>query len=135
LNGSRSPRPYPVGEGDNVLGAVSKWGGERDGDDIEAVVEILTEHPLADRVVQASVRRSDEAEIDPYRLRPADPLKLVLLKDAEQLRLEVRLQVADFIEEGGPAVGQLQLPARALVGARKGPALMPEQLALEQLFR
>jgi hypothetical protein len=47
----------------------------------------------------------------------------------------VRLQVADFIEEDGSPVGQLQLPALALVGARKGPSLMPEQLDIEQLFR
>ena len=45
------------------------------------------------------------------------------------------MEVADLVEEDGPAVGRLELADLELVRAGEGPALVPEELAFEQLPR
>src|SRR5574341_1403153 len=95
-----------IDQRDNILGALSEWW-KRDGDDIESEEQVLSEQALADRFIQASIGGGHEAKIDPDRLCSTYPLKLVLLKYAEELRLQARLQVADLIEERGPPIGQL----------------------------
>ena len=51
----------------------------------------------------------------------------------EQLALQGRVEVADLVEEDGAVVGRLELADLELVRPGEGPALVAEQLALEQL--
>ena len=71
----------------------------------------------------------------PDRLLAAHALELAVLQDAQQLRLRRFVQVADFVEKDGAAVGQLELaaPERRRTGERA--LLVAEQLALDQLGR
>jgi hypothetical protein len=53
----------------------------------------------------------------------------------KELALEGRVEIPDLIEEDGPVLGGLELPDLELVRAGERPALVPEQLALEELAR
>ena len=64
-----------------------------------------------------------------------DPGELAVLQHVEQLGLQGRVELADLVQEDGPAVGQLEAAGLALVGAGEGTALVSEQLALQQLAR
>src|SRR5206468_9847000 len=69
------------------------------------------------------------------RLRTADPLELLLLQDAQQLRLELERDLADLVEEQRAAVGHLEAADLLGDGAGEGAPLVPEELALEQTRR
>ena len=56
-------------------------------------------------------------------------------KGAKQLRLQRRLQVADFVQEQRAAVGQLEAPGPRVGRAGERALLVAEQLALDQCGR
>ena len=87
---------------------------------------MLFHHPK-----EVAVRRGDEADVDLDRLRTADPLELLLLQDAQQLRLELERDLADLVEEQRAAVGHLEAADLLGDGAGEGAPLVPEELALE----
>src|SRR5580692_5813169 len=67
-----------------------------------------------------------------FRPRAAQPLEFSLLQDAQELRLQLQRNVANFIQKQRSFVGQLN-PANLLSDcAGKGAALVAKQLALEQ---
>ena len=49
-------------------------------------------------------------DVDHDRLRAAQPLDRFFFQDAKQLHLDVERQVANFVEEDGRMVGQLEPP-------------------------
>jgi hypothetical protein len=51
------------------------------------------------------VGRRDDPDIDLERLVAADALELAGLEHPQQLGLQIRVQVADLIEEEGAALG------------------------------
>src|SRR5206468_3121120 len=57
---------------------------------------------------------------------------LVLLEDAQELRLERWRDVADLVQEDRAAVGFGEEPGRVADRAGEGAAHVPEELALEQ---
>ena len=72
---------------------------------------------------------------DRQRPRAAQGTHLAFLQHAQQLDLEGRRCLADFVEEDGAAVGLLEEADAVLVGAGEGAALVAEQLGFEQLVR
>ena len=70
-----------------------------------------------------------------HRPRAAHPLHFAFLDGAQQLGLEVGLEVADFVEEQSAAVGQLELADALLNGAGERAFLVAEQRAFHQLAR
>ena len=107
----------------------------RQGDDLQPVVEIFPERALRDRLLQVAVRRREQPEVHVDVAAAADPHDLPLLKHAQQLHLEFRNQLADLVQEQGPAGGELQLADLAPDGSGEGPLLVAEQLALQDLVR
>ena len=89
----------------------SRSGGRADRKDVEPIEEIGPESPALHRGVEIPVGRRDDPHVHLDRGGPADPLELALLQHPEQLDLEIERQIADLVEEDGPAVGQLE-PAR-----------------------
>ena len=73
--------------------------------------------------------------VHPDGLLAADALELAVLQDAQQLGLRRLVQVADFVEKDGAAVGQLELAAAQRRRAGERALLVAEQLALDQLGR
>src|SRR5438105_1036942 len=119
-------------ERDDVLGPLSQ-GRNLDGEDCHPVEQVLAEAPLGNRLAQVAMRGGDDAQVDGHRRGAAEPLHLVLLEDAEKLRLELERQLADLVEEQGPALGLLEAADAARGRPREGAFLCPEQLALEKL--
>ena len=60
-----------LGEERDVLAALAQRR-HADGEDLEAVVEVLAEAPLGDLLLEVAVRRRDDAHVDALLLRRAD---------------------------------------------------------------
>ena len=90
--------------------------------------------PCVDHRAQIAVGRGDPAHVDLERARAADALEAALLEHAQQLGLQLGLELADLVEEERAAVGQLEPAALALGRAGERALLVAEQLALEQLL-
>src|ERR1700722_6012532 len=78
------------------------------------------------------MRRRDKADVHMDGLVAAQPLELLFLQRAEQLRLQLQANVADFIEEQSAAIGKLQTAALLHQSAGKCTLLVSEELAFDQ---
>jgi hypothetical protein len=90
------------------------------------VVEVLAKPALVDHRAQVAVGRRDPPDIDLERAAAADALEPALLQDAQQLGLQLGLELADLVEEERAAVRQLEPPALALGGAGERALLVAE---------
>src|SRR5438046_799971 len=77
----------------------------------------------------------DDPNVGLHRFGAADPLESLFLEQSQDLGLKRQRHVADFIEEDGAAVALLELSDAAAVGAGERAFLVPEQLALQKVFR
>ena len=105
---------------------------ELQGDDVEAVVEVLAEVALRDALLEVAVRGGDDAHVDLERLVAADALERPLLQEAQQLHLRGQGDLAHLVEEERAAVGLLE--AALAPGDRAGERalLVAEELALQE---
>ena len=108
---------------------------DAEGDDVEAVVEVFAEASVADRVVEVGVGGGDDADVDGQRPRFAERRDLARFEEAEELRLEVESELADFVEEERAVAGAANEAGVVAVGAGEGAAAVAEQLAFEQVAR
>ena len=104
---------------------------EGDGDDVEAVEEVLPEPALPDLPLEVAVGRRHHPHVHRHRLGPAHAQDLSLLQDAQQLHLQLALELADLVEEEGRAAGLLEEADLARVGPGEGALLVAEELGLE----
>src|SRR5438128_12162789 len=82
--------------------------------DIDAEEEILSKSPGLHIFGQIAIGRADDAHVDVDRHGTADAIETAFLQNAKHLRLHGGTEVADFVEEDGAGVGQLEfseLPA------------------------
>ena len=68
-------------------------------------------------------------------MRLAERLNLVVVEEAEQLRLHVEVDFRDLVEEEGAAGGRADDARERRVGAGEGAPAVAEQLALEHVAR
>ena len=94
----------------------SRSGGTVSRDDVEPVVEVLAEATLADRARARSWLVAATRRMSTLQRPPAEPLDLALLQHAQELDLHVARDLADLVEEQGPAVGRARSDRR---GARR----------------
>ena len=85
----------------------SRKGGQIDVDDVQPVVEILTEPALVHHMPKIAVGRGDDPDVDLDRFHSAQAHELALLHDAQQLGLRVWRDVADLIEEDAALVREI----------------------------
>ena len=104
-------------------------------DDVQAVVEILTELAGFDQAGEILVRGADQADVDRYLLRAADRANTPFLDRAQQLDLHRLWQVGDLVEKQGAALGALKQPFLVLCGAGEAALDVTEQLAFDQVGR
>ena len=121
-------------EGDDVLPAFAQRR-QHERDDRDAVEQVLTETAFLHFLPQVFVRGGDEPEGRIDFPRAADPDKPLLLKDAEEFRLDRRRDVSHFVDEERPLVGHFEEAELLLDGSGERAALMAEELALEKVFR
>ena len=123
-----------VDEQRNVLGAFAQ-GRNGEGDDLQAVEQVLAEPARSHRLLQFLVGGSHNPHVDLDQFRAAHHAEGAVFDDAQQIALAFRRQVADFVEEQRTAVGQQE--AAGLVGQGPGERAFPmaEQFGFDQLFR
>src|SRR5262249_43915087 len=85
-------------EARDVLRPLSQ-GRQGDGEDVEPVIEVRAEAPLAHGSLEVAIRGRDQPHVYFQRLRPADALELALLQYAQELRLQLQRQVPDLAPE------------------------------------
>ena len=93
------------GERKDVFRALPQ-GRERDGNTRNAVVEIAPEGSGLHHGSEVAIGGGDETELDRAPLIAADALERLFLQGPKQLRLELRSEFADFIEEQRASVGE-----------------------------
>jgi hypothetical protein len=118
-------------EGQDVLAPLAQ-GRQLDRDHREAKVEVFAEGPASDLPAQVFVGRRDDANVDVALVVAAYPLELPLLQDPKELRLELRSDLADLVEEEGALVSAFEQSLAGAVGARERPLLVTEELRLEE---
>src|SRR4051794_38832242 len=104
--------------------------------DVEAEKQVVPEFSLGHELLQVLVRRGKEPDVSAQGLVPADALERALFADdSQQFHLRARIDLADFIEENRAAIRLFEAPDPPFVRTGKRAALVPEQLALQQLGR
>ena len=106
-----------------------------DVDDVQAVIEVLTEAAGSDLRLEVPVGRRDDPDVALDRAALADGGVLTLLEQAEELHLGGQRELADFVEEQRPALGRRDDSTTSRVGAGERAAGVPEELALDELER
>ena len=67
------------------------------GDGIQTEIEVFPEFPLTDQLYQVFIGSGDNAHIGFEGSVPAHPFKFFLLKDAQQVGLDVKTDISNFI--------------------------------------
>src|SRR6266849_4717638 len=115
----------------DVLGPLAK-GREIDRKNVQPVVKVGAKLSRLDQLLERTVRRGDDPDVAPDRVRAPDPLELLLLEHAKELRLEVQRQVTDLVEEQGAVVRELEAADPSRDGTGEGATLVAEELALQE---
>ncbi len=117
-----------------ILGALAERG-QREREDRDAVVEVLAERAVLERLQRALVGGRDHPDVHRDLRLPPDPPEPSVLENPKELHLGGRAHLRDLVEEERPAVGELEAAGPASRGAGERALLVPEDLALEQGLR
>ena len=104
-------------------------------DGIDAIKQVLTKRAFVYFIQQLGVGGTNQPHIDMDRFYGTQADNLPFLQCRQQFGLHRKRQVPDFIEEKRAARSHFHPSGLGLVGIGKGPFLVTEKLALEQLFR
>src|ERR1043166_8726528 len=99
---------------------------------VKTIIKIASKSLLIYSLPQICVRSRNQARIGVNGSSTSQPLEFPLLKDSQELGLELKRNVADLVEKYGAAVGQFETPDALRNGAGERAPLVPEQLAFEQ---
>src|ERR1035438_1931799 len=113
------------GQQADIVGTLAERG-DADGDAVEAVIEILAKLFLGDHASEVAIGGGDDAPGDMDDLLAADAVELAFLEDAQQFGLGSAVEIADFVEEDGAAVGLFEFAAAGGGGAGEGTFFMSE---------
>src|SRR5260370_32356350 len=102
---------------------------------VQAIVEVLTELSLRDRLRQVFVCGRDQTHISLDRGRAAQPLELALLQRSQQLYLCRDVEVADLIKKESAAVREFEAAFLTALRARERALFVTEQFGLNQRLR
>jgi hypothetical protein len=81
-----------------------------DREDIDPVKQIFAKLILTNHRLQVAVRCGNQSHIHANALVASQPLELLLLDSAQQLRLQVHGDVAHFVKKKCSAIGHLESP-------------------------
>ena len=80
----------------------------RNWEDVKPVVEIFAKTAFGNFGGEIAICGGDDANIHFARLRTAYGFEFAFLQNAKKFRLQFEGELADFIEENGSTVGQLE---------------------------
>jgi len=123
-----------VGQGEDILPPLAQRRNVN-ADDIEPVEEVRAEEAPLDGLLQIPVGGHQQAEVQLDALVAGEALNGFLLNELEELGLDVGGELADFVQEEGAVVGQLDLADLAGAGGPgEGALLIAEELRLDEVF-
>src|SRR5271168_2635343 len=102
---------------------------------VETVIQVAAKLVPFHTLQQVPVGRCKKPKIDLQRLSTPKPFNLMILKHAQQFRLQAQRNLADLIEKKRAFIGQFQATDFAGYSAGEGSFLMAEQLAFQQARR
>jgi hypothetical protein len=105
------------------------------GVNVETVVEVLAQSPLADRLLQRTIGCGEDAHVDWQLFACAEPENSLLFENTEQLGLHLRPHLGNLVEQEAATIRPLEASLAAPIGACKGPAFVAEKFAFDQAFR
>src|ERR1041384_4821334 len=100
-------RQEGAGEARDVFAPIAQRGHLNDRAS-QAEVKVLSKAPGCDFRFEIAVRCGHDADIDAAFLTPSDSAHGAIFEHAEQPGLELEGQLADLVEEDGPAVGAFE---------------------------
>src|SRR5258706_16398756 len=111
--------------------------GRRNGNwnTIKPVIKIHSELLLDDQRAQVLIGCCHHAHIDTMRIRAAQPFKLLLLQDPQQLSLQFQRNIADFIQKQGAPVCRFETANPLRHSSSEGALFVAEELAFEESQR
>ena len=115
-------------------GGIADTGAQRGNIDHyfgQAVIQIFPEAACFAEGTQVLVRGTHNADIDRYFLATTDALNGSLLQEPQQLGLQRKRQIANFVQHQGAAIGDLNLAQRHFGGACESAFFKPEQLTFQ----
>ena len=83
-------------------------------------------------VFEVAIRGRDDTDVHVNVRRRPEPAKRPVFEDPQQLGLERRRHFANLVQEDRPLVGDFEQTALLLSGVGERPALVTEELGLEQ---
>src|SRR5215470_10584532 len=99
---------------------------------VQPIVKITAKLVLSDGAREITVGRCENSHINPNGPCSSQPLKLLVLQCAQQLRLQFEGYFSDFIEQQSSLVCQFQAPDLLADCSGKCAFLVTEQFTLEQ---
>src|SRR6516162_70896 len=87
---------------------------------------------LTRHVLETALRAGDDADVDGYLLRAADPLDSAVLQHAQQLDLHGLRHVVYIVEKNRSALRHLEAAGVVFDRAGEGAVVVAEQLRLDQ---
>jgi len=109
-------------------------GGEVDGDDVEAIEQVLAEASGFHFFFKVSVAGGDKAHIHACGFNTSDALKRALLEGAQEFHLHFHGYFRNFVQEEGSSLRQLKAARFRVDSTRKGAAFIAEELRLHQVL-
>ena len=119
-------------EGDVVFALRQGW--HLQGDDVQAVVQVLAEGPLLHFLFQVLVGGRQDPDVHGDFGGAADPEKVSFLEHPEQLHLHGRGHFGDFIQQDRAPGGHFQQPLFHAPGPGEGLFFVAEELVGQQLL-
>src|SRR5579875_3315675 len=123
-----------VGQDGNIFRVLAQRGNI-EGNDVEAVEEVLPEVSLLNLFLQVFVGGGDDAHVHHPIAAGADGCKPLFLDHAQHLRLSAYANIATTTEEECSAVCLFKLAGFILDGSSERAFQVAEKLALDQFFR
>ena len=106
-----------------------------DVDDFEPVIQVFAEAALANELFEILMSGRDDAHVHLERLAGADALEGLFLQYAEQLGLDFKRNIANFVQEEGTPIRQFEPPNLVFMRARESSLDVAKQLALQESGR
>ena len=75
---------------------------------VQSVIEVLAQAARFHGLLNFDVRGGKHAHVDSDHVTPAEARVLMILQNVQQLGLEMRAHLGDFVEENGALGGQLE---------------------------
>ncbi len=100
---------------------------------LDPVHQILAEQSAGNSLGQIAIRGRDHAHVDVHaRAGGTHSLNLAVLEEAEQDGLHLQAHFADFVQENGAVMRQLEAPWFVAIRTGEAASRVPEQFRFEQ---